>query len=181
MDWRIERIRDRCFTCSKPFEHDQRVVSVVEADTEKVVRHDLCDGCAPKGGTTAVSLWWETRFQQQTNKKKKVDFNRLLRIFEAWQKAPPPGQESLVYLIALLLVRKRFLKMVDLVNEGGVECLRLRRPGLAEQWYMTPAPLLTAADLPALRAKLEELIDGSFEEEEMPASTDPSAAESAAG
>jgi hypothetical protein len=176
MDWRIERMRDRCLSCEKPFEHDQRVVSVVDADTEKIVRRDLCEKCAPRGDAT--SLWWETRFQQ-TTKKKKVDFNRLLRIFEAWQKTPPPGQESLLYLIALLLVRKRFLKMVDLVNEGGVECLRLRRPGLTEQWYMTPAPLLTAADLPALRAKLEELIDGSFEEEEMPPSADPSAAESA--
>jgi hypothetical protein len=177
MDWRIERIRDRCFACQKLFEHDQRVVSVVDADSEKIVRRDLCDGCAPRGD--ANSLWWETRFQQQTNKKKKVDFNRLLRIFEAWQKTPPPGQESLLYLIALLLVRKRFLRMVDLVNQEGVECLRLRRPGPTEQWYMTPAPLLTAADLPPLRAKLEELIDGSFEEEEMPSSTDPSAAESA--
>jgi hypothetical protein len=177
MDWRIERIRDRCSACSTPFVHDQRVISVVSTEAEKVARRDLCERCAPRGGADA--LWWETRFQLQTNAKKRVDFNRLLRIFEAWQKAPPPGQESLLYLIALLLVRKRFLRMVDLVNQEGVECLRLRRPGPTEQWYMTPAPLLTAADLPALRARLEELIDGSFEEEEMPPSADASDAERA--
>jgi hypothetical protein len=177
MDWRIERIRELCSACSTPFVHDQRVISVVTADAERVARRDLCERCAPRGGGEA--LWWETRFQQQTNQKKKVDFDRLLRIFEAWQKSPPQGQESLLYLIALLLVRKRFLRMVDLVNQEGVECLRLRRPGPAEQWYLTPAPLLTAADLPALRARLEELIDGSFEEEEMPPSADPSDAERA--
>jgi len=179
MDWRIDRIRDRCLTCSTLFAHDQRVVSVVEADAEKITRRDLCERCAPQGSTSVI--WWETRFQQHAPKRKKVDFDRLLRIFEVWQKSTPPGQEALVYLIALLLVRKRFLRMVDLVNQEGVEHLRLRRPGPTEQWYLTPAPLLTAADLPPLRAKLEVLIDGSFDEEEMPASPDPSAAASATG
>jgi len=111
----------------------------------------------------------------------RVDFDRLLRIFEVWQKSPPPGQEALLYLITLLLVRKRYLRMVGLVNEGGVEFLRLRRPGPTELWYLAPAPLLTVADLPPLRAKLEELIDGDLDEEEMPASADPSSASSAAG
>jgi len=180
MDWRIERIRERCLQCSAAFGHDQRVVSVIEADAEKVARRDLCEKCAPKGPSPDV-IWWETRFQLHAPKRKRVDFDRLLRIFEVWQKSPPPGQEALVYLIALLLVRKRFLRMVDLVNDGGVESLRLRRPGPTEQWYLTPAPLLTAADLPPLRARLEELIDGSFDEEEMPSSADPSSAASATG
>jgi hypothetical protein len=178
MDWRIERMRDRCAKCEAPFAHDQRVVSVVEVAAERLQRRDLCSACAPRDGQ---SLWWETRFQQNAPKKKKVDFDRLLRIFEAWQKELPAGQEALLYLIALLLVRKRFLRMVDLQTRDGVESLRLRRPGPAEQWYWTPAPLLTAADLPPLRAKLEELIDGTFEEEELPPAVEPGAAAQLAG
>ncbi len=179
MDWRIDRIRERCLQCAAAFAHDQRVVSVIEADAAKIVRRDLCEKCAPKQTSPDV-VWWETRFQAHAPKRKRVDFDRLLRIFEVWQKSPPPGQEALLYLITLLLVRKRFLKMVGLVNEGGVESLRLRRPGPTEQWYLAPAPLLTAADLPPLRAKLEELIDGNLDEEEMPSSTDPSSATRAA-
>jgi len=174
MDWRIERMHERCAKCETAFVHDQRVISLVEAGPERVVRRDVCATCAPTND--AQALWWETRFQQHAPKKKRVDFDRLLRIFEAWQKNVPPGQEALVYLIALLLVRKRFLRMVDLVTHEGVESLRLRRPGPTEQWFITPAPLLTAADLPPLRAKLEELIDGTFDEEELPASVDPNAA-----
>jgi hypothetical protein len=179
MDWKIERIRDRCAACSAPFAHDQQVVSAVDLDAAgHVARRDLCVACGPKPGSR--SIWWETRFQQQAPKRKKVDFDRLLRIFEAWQKNPPADPEdggALLYLITLLLVRKRFLRMVDLVTEEGREYLRLRKPGAAEQWYLAPAPLLTPADLPPLRARLEELIDGTFEEEEMPTSPD---AESAA-
>ncbi len=175
MDWKIERIRDRCTTCSQPFQHDQRVVSVIEIDlSDRIVRRDLCSSC---GSTpTARSVWWEARFEIPTQKKRRVDFNRLLRIFEAWQPSPPKNQEALLYLITLLLVRKRFLRLVDLVSEGGREFLRLRRPGPAERTFLAPAPLLAPADLPALRARLEELIDGSFEEDEMPTSPDAAAA-----
>jgi hypothetical protein len=184
MDWKIERIRDRCAECAAPFVHDQRVFSVVDLalvdNAERIVRRDLCARCGANrgapGSPASRALWWETRFQQQAPKKKKVDFDRLLRIFETWQKAPPKEQEALLYLITLLLVRKRYLRMVDLVTDGGREMLRLRKPGAAEQWYFTPAPLLTPADLPALRIQLEELIDGSFAEEEMPSSTDAQAA-----
>lgn len=178
MDWKIDRIRDRCAACSQPFAHEQLVISVVELDNEeRAARRDVCVACGPKPDSRA--LWWESRFQQQV-KKKKVDFDRLLRIFEAWQRQPAkePGQsgdrDALLYLITLLLVRKRFLRMVDLVTEQGREFLRLRRPGAAEQWYLAPAPLLTPADLPPLRARLEDLIDGSIEEEEMPTSADAS-------
>ena len=66
--------------------------------------------------------------------------------------------------------------MVDLVSEEGSEFLRLRKPGPTEQWYLAPAPLLQPADLLPLRSKLEELIDGTFEDEELPKSTDAVAA-----
>jgi hypothetical protein len=175
MDWKIERIRDRCATCSKPFAHDQRVVSAIALDEqERAIRRDLCGECAPS--LQRMVVWWETRFQQQAPKKKRVDFDRLLRVFEAWQKAPPKDSDALLYLITLLLVRKRFLKLVDLVSEEGREFLRLRRPGPTEQWYLAPAPLLQPADLPPLRARLEELIDGTFEEEELPTAADPASA-----
>jgi hypothetical protein len=183
MEWKIDRIRDRCSACSQPFQHDQRLLSVVEFDGERPVRRDLCAACGPKPGSRA--LWWEARFELQSPKKKRVDFDRLLRIFEAWQaksssEAPGDGgDDALLYLITLLLVRKRYLRMVDLVSEGGRDFLRLRRPGPAERSYLAPAPLLQPADLPALRQRLEDLIDGSIEEEEMPATTDASGAASA--
>ena len=177
MDWKIDRIRAACAACAQAFQHDQRVLSVIDFDPSgHALRRDLCSACGPKPDSGA--LWWETRFQTQQSKKKKVDFDRLLRIFEAWQKKPANAENddgALLYLITLLLVRKRFLRMVDLVSEQGREFLRLRKPGAADQSFLTPAPLLKPEDLPALRVRLEELIDGSFEEEDLPSSADAAA------
>jgi hypothetical protein len=169
MEWKIDRVRDRCTTCAAPFAHDVRVVSSIEIGDDRIERRDRCPACVPS--PPAAGVWWETRYELPA-RRKKVDFARLFRIFEAWQHAPPSQAEPLLYLIALLLVRKRFLRMVDLVTENGVELLRLRRPGPTEQWYLTPAPLLRAEDLPPLRQRLEELIDGTIEEAEMPSVAD---------
>ncbi|MBM4013393.1 MAG: hypothetical protein FJ293_00280 [Planctomycetes bacterium] len=175
MDWKIERIRERCATCEQPFRHDERVRSAITTDEQqRAVRRDLCGACPPPGGPSTV--WWETRWQQPAQRKKKVDFDRLLRVFEAWQKAPPKDSDALLYLITLLLVRKRFLKLVDLVHEDGREHLRLRRPGPIETWYLAPAPLLQPSDLPPLRLRLEELIDGTIEDDELQGATDAATA-----
>ena len=57
--------------------------------------------------------------------------------------------------------------MLDLVTEGDGEFLRLRRPGPDQPAFLVPAPLLSAEELPALRQRLEELLDGSFEDHEV--------------
>lgn len=164
-EWKIERIRERCAACTRTFAHDERVISTIGLDeTQRAQRRDVCVACKP---ADADVVWWETRFQQQAPRKKKVDFDRLLRVFEAWQRSPPRDSEALLYLVTLLLVRKRYLKLVDLVSEDGREWLRLRKPGLAEQSYLAPAPLLQPADLAGLRTRLEELIDGTFEDGEV--------------
>ncbi len=138
----------------------------MELDDEDVpVRNDYCASCVPQD--TDSVLYWETRWVAVTERKKKLDFHRLLRLFEVWLEKPPEGIEPLLYLIALLLIRKRFFRMLDLVSEGGDEYLRLRRPGPEQVPFLVPAPLLTKEQLPQLRVQLEELLDGALEEDEV--------------
>lgn len=172
-DWKIERLQRRCKDCEKEFEDGQRVFSVIHYPTLEhpdapLMRNDRCERCFP--GPQEGTIYWETRWQSPDEKKQTVDFDRLLRLFEAWLEQPPPGQQALLYLIALLLVRKRFFKMLDLVSQGGEEYLRLRRPGqnTDRQPFLVPAPLLAPEDLPALRVQLEMLIDGTLEDEDIP-------------
>lgn len=172
-DWKIGKIRAHCYRCENDFEDDQKVVSVVEIDADdNPVRHDFCAGCMhPDDPEVAnqvgnqVGIYWETRFHlQPEDHKRKIDFNRLLRVFDVWVKQRPPGQEALVYLIALLLVRKRYFRMLDLVSEEDGEYLRLKRPGPEGETVHVLAPLITIADIPPLRERLEDLIDGDLDD-----------------
>jgi hypothetical protein len=56
--------------------------------------------------------------------------------------------------------------------------LRLRKPGTSAVACKIPAPLLTPADLPALRDRLEDLIDGALGADEIPTSAESAAGES---
>ena len=63
-------------------------------------------------------------------------------------------QAKLRYLLALALVRRRRLELVDLAREGGADCLILRRSGQAELLTVS-APPLGEADLERLSRELE--------------------------
>ena len=163
-DWRIEKVQSGCSACKEPFADQQRVVSVVLVGVDEVpVRRDFCQSCFEEHKPGDV--FWETRWVQEGEAPRKIDFNQLLRIFEAWVENPPPGQKELLYLIALLLIRKRFFRMLDLVSEGGEEYLRVRRPGPEQEPFLVPAPLLQSHQLPALTERLESLLDGSLGED----------------
>lgn len=172
-DWKIDKVRRQCAECAAEFTDDQRVISVVELDPEDVpVRRDFCARCY--SGRQACPIFWETRFEAPVASRRKIDFNRLLRLFEGWVENPPPGQGPLLYLIALLLVRKRFFKLLDLATgEDGAEYLRLKRPGRDGERFGVLAPLLAPRELPALRLQLEQLIDGSVDEGEVEDATLP--------
>ena len=162
--WKIDPVRDCCTGCGEMFKDLQHVFSVVNEDgDEQLCRRDYCEGCFRKKEDAVV--FWETQWEKSGEIRKKVDFNSLLRLFEAWLENPPKGQKELVYLIALLLVRKRFFRIMDLVSEEGEEYLRLRRPGPAQAPFLVPAPLLAPAQLPGLRHCLESLLGGDLEEE----------------
>jgi hypothetical protein len=175
--WKIERIKNACAGCEQEFENDQRVYSVIEFDVSPEglpERTDYCKACLP--AEREGKAFWETRWQIPAPKKKQVDFDRLFVLLETWLARPAGAEtskesEALMYLVALLLIRKRFFKMLDLTTHQGKECLRLRRPGPNRPDVFVPAPLLRPDELPALRASLETLIDGVVDDQDLPEET----------
>ncbi len=168
-DWKIDRIHACCAKCAGGFAVDASVFSVVEFDAaESPRRTDWCESCfrSHAEGTNSL-IYWETRFLPPTSRRRRIDFNRLLRLFEAWVEKSSSRNPALLYLIALLLIRKRFFRMQDLVSVGGEEFLRLKRPGPTGEVLLVPAPLLEVQELPDLRRQLEQLIDGDVEDAEL--------------
>jgi hypothetical protein len=167
-DWKIQSLRNACVACAKEFENDETVFSAIqfaEEEGQPPTRTDYCGGCRP--AEAPGGIYWQTRWQIPAPKKKKVDFDRLLRVFEAWLERPKGSDPELLYLIGLLLIRKRFFKMLDLASIEDEEYLRLRRPGTEEEPFLLPAPLLQPEQLPELRKRLEALIDGEVEHDDL--------------
>jgi len=109
LDFEIQRSTRRCAVTDRALEPGDECYSVLEAKGSDVVRKDFC-GEAWSGPPEGVIGWWKARIPEVTAKKVKLAPNDvLLQLFD--RLVDPPGQEDMRYVLALLLIRRRVLRV----------------------------------------------------------------------
>lgn len=94
--------------------------SVLEIEGADVIRKDYCSD-AWKGAPETAFGWWKSRVPEPTAKRIKLAPNDvLLELFD--QLADKHEQQDLRYVLALLLVRRRVLR-VDLAHDEPSDAL----------------------------------------------------------
>jgi hypothetical protein len=88
-----------------------------------------------------------------------VDFEAVEALFAALDGRAEPRLVELRYLLALLLLRKRRLKLTGLGQEAGREVLVVRRPRRDERILVATAEL-SPERAAELRAELARVFDG---------------------
>jgi hypothetical protein len=115
LDFEVQRCTRSCAATERAFEPGDECYSVLEVVGANVVRKDYCaDGW--KGAPEAALGWWKSRVPEPTAKKVKLAPNDvLLELFD--QLAEKREQQDLRYVLALLLIRRRVLR-VDVSDDG---------------------------------------------------------------
>ena len=115
LDFEVQRCTRCCAATERSLVPGDECYSVLEVVGADVVRKDYCSEawhCAPE----AALGWWKSRVPEPTAKKIKLAPNDvLLELFE--QLADKTEQQDLRYVLALLLVRRRVLR-VDVNTES---------------------------------------------------------------
>jgi hypothetical protein len=115
LDFEVQRCTRCCAATERALEPGDECYSVLEIAGADVVRKDYCPE-AWKGAPDAAFGWWKSRVPEPTAKKIKLAPNDvLLELFD--QLAEKSNQQDLRYVLALLLVRRRVLR-VDVTHEG---------------------------------------------------------------
>jgi hypothetical protein len=118
LDFEVQRCTRCCAATERPLEPGDECYSVLEIAGADVVRKDYCPE-AWKGAPDAAFGWWKSRVPEPTAKKIKLAPNDvLLELFD--QLADKSEQQDLRYVLALLLVRRRVLR-VDVTNDSQTE------------------------------------------------------------
>jgi hypothetical protein len=109
LDFEVQRCTRRCAATDRALDPGDVCYSVLEIDGADVVRKDFCaDGWS--GASEAAFGWWKSRIPEPTAKKIKLAPNDvLLELFD--QLAERPDQQDLRYVLMLLLVRRRVLRI----------------------------------------------------------------------
>lgn len=160
-EWKIEKAAKVCQACSRHFTPGERFFSALYLEGEAFQRRNYCSAC----WTSAAEAYsfWRTR-APEPRERKREDRAALLAFFERLMDSPREGTEGKVaFVLALLLLRKRVLRLKHrVVRDGGGETLLLERCSDGRA-YAVEDPGLGEADLAQIGADMSKLFEVDFQ------------------
>ena len=171
-DWRIRKKQGACTTCERPFEEGEGHFSLLLVEPDSLGRADRCPACFEASEDVGPeAVFWRTRFRSAKRRGLAVDFEAIGHLFLALEGREEERLQELRYLLTLLLMRKKRLKLVR-VKRGGVDAdgrraperMVLRRPRREEAQEVVVFDL-TPERTAELRADLERIFEGAGAED----------------
>lgn len=165
-DYNIRKTTGTCAACAQTIEHGQELFSMILLEEAEPARRDYCVACfqALERRPDEEFAWWRTRMTERGRARRVVDFNTLRELFFKMAEHANDEYRKLCYLLGLLLMRKRALKLEEFTTENGrdyviVTCKQREQPLKLE------APTLLPHEFAELRDRLKLLLDIDVEDE----------------
>jgi len=174
-DWKLPKRAECCSGCAAELLPEQEVTTVIALAAEGPERKDLCKACGELADSGPDTCFWRRRLPPGGTRRQVVDYALVRELFERMLPRPEESYRRMSYLMALLLVRKRQLKLHGFVARAGREVMVVSR-GAGQPEFDVPAPFLAPEDLPALREKLSRLLAADLSEGDLDLSATSDAA-----
>ncbi len=158
-DFSISKCTRRCAVSGRGLAPGESYVAVVRARGDELLRVDIA-ASEWKGAQPDTVGWWRSRMPEATSKKLRPAPNGVL-LDTLSELLELPGKETLAYLLALLLVRRRVLMEesqveLDAAGEPATHW-KLVCPADGRQWNVAICPPYSDA-MQALQAELNALL-----------------------
>lgn len=161
-DWKIRRLRGECAKCERAFETDgERILTQVRLDGDDLVREDHHPECWEEPADAI--FWWATRFAVKAKSTLALDFELIERLFFQLEGRSEDKIRELRYLLCLMLMRKRRLKLVKVHRGKEGEAMLVRQPRRKQEWRVFVYDF-EPERIDVLRGELASLLDGEIEE-----------------
>ncbi len=132
------------------------------------LREDLCASCGEVAVAAAADVcFWTRRRPAASRQHTVVDFSMLRELFGRMLQRSDDVYARLSYLVALVLIRKRHLRLVGFERRAGREVMVVSR-GAGQPALDVPAPLLDAEHLLAVREQLARLLNTELADQDLP-------------
>lgn len=163
MDYRIHKPQPRCATSDRPLTAGEPFYSTLVREDGRIVRRDVAAD-AWQGPPDTSLAWWRSTVPAQDAKPTLAPVDALLDLLE--QLEGDETDAALRYLLSLVLVRRRVLKIIDPTDldqpttgsqaaEPSVLSLNCRRRGTD---YQIPVAPPTREDASVLEERLTALL-----------------------
>lgn len=156
MDYEIARAARQCASTGREFAEGEEFYSVVESIGGELRRRDL-SLAAWDGPPAAALAWWKSRVpKREENKNRPAPSELLLELFH--QLGSRPEQAELRYVLTLLMIRRRILRLEDSAHDAhDIETLTVYCPR-DEASYQVAVVDVTAEQVEKIQDDLSRLL-----------------------
>lgn len=137
-DWKIERSKKRCHTCPEEFEIGDSYISCILEGDAGFERIDICAECWQNSAPEKLYAHWKTEVPEPKKPKMIVDDAVLFDFFLGLEGVEDQTKIEFRYMLALMLMRKRFLSFEDMRVEDGVTLMSVTLRGGGQQDVIDP-------------------------------------------
>lgn len=125
-DYQIQASTRRCAVTGRELNPGEACYSVLLEEGGSLARKDYSVQ-AWQGPPEGAFSFWKTRLPTgQAVKRPPIDDELLLECFHRLEGETEPGKQSFRFVLALLLIRRRRLRLEESGRDGGQELLTLR-------------------------------------------------------
>ena len=158
--WQIARPTRTCARSGEGIPPETPYYSALVDGDNGFERHDFSSESWPDINREQLFSYWKNKgYFPRSSKKPTVDFDRLLEFFDALENAEDREKRLLRYVIALVLTRRRRLRLDDMSRtDQGDRLVLFDRRGEGKTVEVI-APEASRGDLEAAQAKLNELFE----------------------
>ena len=159
-DWNMARRAEACTACQHAFDVGETFQAFLYETPEGYARRDYCAACSPAAAQEAIGAWKTRRPELSAKKAAPFDREAMYTFFERLDDSDSPQRRQFRFVLALLLWRKKLLRLDQTVTEPAGEVWEFAAARNATT-FRVPRPELDEEQLEGLSVQLEQLLAGS--------------------
>jgi len=159
IEWKFQGRRAQCSACEAPYAEGERHASVLSIAGDTIAREDLCLACFGARAPYSELFHWFTRHRPD-RRRLHLDLATLEQLFLRLSGREEARAMELRYILCLLLMRKRRLKLVRVARDARGESLIVKQPRRTETAEVLVFDF-TPERLDEMRQELVRIFEGS--------------------
>ena len=158
--WKFTKRQPACRHCARAFENGEPHVSALAMRTDELAREDVCLACWKTQPPRGDLFWWRTRHDAERKRGIALNLEALEALFVRLEGSSEGQLAELRYVLCLVLMRKRRLKIERVERDAEGESLVVTRPRRPEVFRVTVFDF-SPEKIDELRTRLQEVFEGA--------------------
>jgi len=158
-DWNMPRATGGCIACGQPFEVGQPFLACLYETESGYERRDYCPGCPPPTDPPPLGQWKTQRPEPAARRSPPFDREAVYAFFDRLEDSDRPEHVQFRFVLALLLWRKKVLKLEHAADDATPAVWEFREPR-TDRRRRVLRPDLADDELERLSGQLEALLAG---------------------